>query len=140
MNGSTGDNNGTMKESKKTVLIVDDNEKIREEVSAHLTKAGFVCKKVIDGEQAMKLASSANPDLILLDVIMPNMDGITFVKEMREEKKDTKTPIIMFTNLSERETAKYLNPKTVQGHISKANLSMPEMLDKVHKEVKAHLG
>lgn len=68
---------------KKFVLIVEDEEDIRELVSYHLIKEGYQVAGVASGEEALEVAEKQTPDLILLDVMLPGMDGLTVCQRLR---------------------------------------------------------
>ncbi len=77
-----------------TILVVDDNANVRRMVGEYLEAAGFRVVTAADGEQALYTARRDHPDLILLDIMMPNMDGYAFVRTYRRESE---TPIILLT-------------------------------------------
>ena len=72
---------------KNFVLIVEDEEDIRELVSYHLLKEGYQVASVASGEEALTLAETQTPDLILLDVMLPGMDGLTVCQRLRASPK-----------------------------------------------------
>ncbi len=78
----------------KTILVVDDNERLRTLVKAYLTQEGYRVVTAGDGREALFVAREENPDLIVLDIMMPEMDGYEF---MRAHRKERETPIIMLT-------------------------------------------
>ena len=80
--------------SKQRILIADDDANIAELVSLYLTKEGYETQKARDGREALSLFHSFNPDLIILDIMMPEMDGYEVCREVR---KTSQTPIIMLT-------------------------------------------
>ncbi len=84
--------------SKKKIMIVDDDENIAQLLSLYLTKEFFECKIAADGETALELNKSFNPDLILLDIMLPGMDGYAVCRELR---KDYMTPVIMLSAKTE---------------------------------------
>lgn len=77
------------------ILIVDDEPLIRELLREHLEHAGFTCSEAGDGGAALAAASVGNIDLMLLDVMMPFMDGMTCLRELRSRKINL--PVIMLT-------------------------------------------
>ena len=79
---------------KKKILVVDDDENICELLRLYLEKDGFETRLAFDGESAVKIAETYAPDLILLDIMLPKLDGWQVCREIRK-KKDT--PIIMLT-------------------------------------------
>ena len=78
----------------KKILIVDDEKPIVDILKFNLEKEGFVTTVAYDGEEAIKIANSVNPDLILLDLMLPKIDGFNVCKELR---KTLVCPIIMLT-------------------------------------------
>jgi diguanylate cyclase (GGDEF)-like protein len=88
---------------KPWVLVVDDEEPIRKIVSFQLEKAGYEVTTCADGEEALSRASEREPDLILLDVMMPNMDGYEVCKRLKSSYQTSHVPIIMVTAKSELE-------------------------------------
>ncbi|MCD4671043.1 MAG: response regulator transcription factor [Anaerolineaceae bacterium] len=82
----------------KTILIVDDEPKIVQLVKDYLERAGFSVQAAGDGNKALAMAKSINPDLIVLDLGLPGMDGLDVTREIR---KYSNAPIIMLTARSE---------------------------------------
>lgn len=79
---------------KQRILIVDDDENIAELISLYLTKECFETKMVHDGESALEAVQSFQPNLILLDLMLPGMDGYQVCREVR---RDSEVPIIMLS-------------------------------------------
>ena len=77
------------------ILIVDDEPRIRELIREHLQYAGYVCEEAGDGSAALSLLSGGGFDLVILDVMMPFMDGMTCLREMRA--RHINTPVIILT-------------------------------------------
>ncbi len=78
----------------KKILIVDDEKNIVDILKYNLTKEGFETIEAYDGEKAMEMALNQKPDLILLDIMLPKMDGFTVCRKLRES---ISTPILMLT-------------------------------------------
>lgn len=81
-----------------TVLVVDDEPMVREVVSAYLDREGYVTLEASDGEEAMRSVDEHAPDLIVLDVMLPRIDGYTVLAELR---KRTDVPVILLTARSQ---------------------------------------
>ena len=90
----------------KTVLIVDDSASLRQVVSIALKGAGYNVIEACDGKDALTKLNGEKIHLIISDVNMPNMDGITFVKEAKKLPNYKFTPIIMLTTESQEEKKK----------------------------------
>jgi len=78
----------------KTILVVDDKKSLRDLVKAYLTQEGFRVVTADNGSRALLVARHEKPDLILLDIMMPEMDGYDFIRVYRKERD---TPIILLT-------------------------------------------
>ncbi|KKR70685.1 MAG: hypothetical protein UU13_C0002G0030 [Candidatus Nomurabacteria bacterium GW2011_GWB1_40_7] len=85
---------------QKTILVVEDEESLREAIVDILRLKNFLSFEAKDGEEAVELALSKHPDLILLDLLMPVMDGMTALKKIREDSWGEKVPVVILTNLS----------------------------------------
>lgn len=81
-------------QNRQKILIVDDDENIADLISLYLTKECFDTKKVADGEEALSVFKSYEPNLILLDLMLPGVDGYEVCREIR---KDSTVPIIMLS-------------------------------------------
>lgn len=79
---------------KHKILIVDDDQHIAELIALYLEKDGYETKEVYDGREAIRLAATMEPELILLDLMLPGMDGYQVCRELR---KTSNVPIIMLT-------------------------------------------
>ena len=86
---------------KKSVLIVEDEEDIRELVSYHLLKEGYQVASVASGEEALAVVEGQRPDLVLLDVMLPGMDGMTVCQKLRSDPKTADVAVMMLTAKSE---------------------------------------
>jgi putative two-component system response regulator len=88
--------------SHSTILIVDDNESIRDLLAATLTHAEYQIITAASGEEALALADRYQPDLVLLDVMMPGMDGYEVCRRLRAAERTAEVPILMITALDDR--------------------------------------
>ena len=88
--------------SMKTILVVDDKANVRQLLQDYLTEQGFRVTTATNGREAIYEARHAHPDLILLDIMMPEMDGYEFLRQYRHEKN---TPVIVITAREEETDA-----------------------------------
>lgn len=86
---------------EKTILIVDDSESIREVVSFTLENAGYKVLVGTDGVDALQFLNGGHIDLVLTDFHMPNMDGISLIREIRAKADYQYTPILLLTTESQ---------------------------------------
>ena len=82
---------------QRKVLVVEDERNIRDLVCLHLGLEGYECVPVADGKEAMALASDKPFDLIILDLMLPNMDGVTICRAIRRHGPNRDAPILMLT-------------------------------------------
>jgi len=83
--------------AKGTILVVDDEEDIRELVELNLSREGFKVIGAETGEQALKTAQSQQPDLIVLDLMLPGMDGLEVCRRIKADPKTRQIPVVMLT-------------------------------------------
>lgn len=84
--------------TKKKVLIVEDDESLRNVLADKLKHEDFAVLEAKDGEEGLKLALKNKPDIILLDIIMPKMDGIEMLKKLREDQWGKTVSVLLLTN------------------------------------------
>jgi len=86
------------------LLVVDDNKDVVETLQRRLTKEGYEVSAAYDGEEALQKVKEADPDIILLDLMMPKLNGFEVLKEVREKFKDRWRPIIIISAKDELES------------------------------------
>ena len=89
-------------EGRRTVLVVDDEPTIAEVVSRSLERAGYSATTAADGLEAVRLAGERRPDLVVLDVMLPGLDGLQVLRRLREGEEGP-TPVILLTARGEQE-------------------------------------
>ena len=90
--------------AKKTILVVDDEKDLLDLIEYNLKKEGFNVLRAENGEEGIEVAKEYKPDLVLLDIMMPKMDGLEAVQIMRKDKDLRNTPIIFLTARSDEKT------------------------------------
>lgn len=95
-----------MVEKTYTILAVDDNKNVLELISEILEGEGFSVLTTTDGADSIELAVQTQPDLILLDLIMPGMDGMKVLKLMRKRQELSSIPIVFLTATKDEKTVK----------------------------------
>ena len=84
----------------KKVVIAEDDDAIAHMVSMALGDAGFLCLRAYDGEEALRLVRAHDPDLLVLDWMMPRVDGIEVARRLKSDVMWSRTPILMLTALA----------------------------------------
>ncbi len=115
----------------KKVLCVEDEHFISELYDRALTKAGYAIDVEADGQKALEKALTDAYDIILLDLMVPNIDGIQILRALRDPAKTTrlKAKIIIITNLEQREEVREDIEKQADGYIIKAEITPHELAD-----------
>ena len=91
--------------SRGRILLVDDDPRVLQVVSRYLDLEGYEVDTAVDGETAVASAVAAPPDLVILDIMMPGIDGIEACRRIRANGPTAKTPVLMFSALSEETDA-----------------------------------
>jgi DNA-binding response OmpR family regulator len=84
-------------EGEKLVLVADDDADVRELVVFRLSRAGYEVITAADGEEAVEVAFARNPDLLVIDVMMPRLDGYEVTERLRASEEFARTPILLLT-------------------------------------------
>lgn len=88
----------------KKILIIEDEEPMRRVLKDTLEQEGFIVFESGDGKAGLEEAHLKRPDLILLDILMPKMDGMTVLKQLRKEEWGKGVPVVILTNLNDAST------------------------------------
>jgi DNA-binding response OmpR family regulator len=118
------------------VLIVEDDVMISSMYKIRLEQEGHIVVTADNGSQGLEVAVRENPDLILLDIMMPQMDGFSLLQELRLQDDFKKTPIIMLTNLGTTEDREKGAKFGATDYLVKANLTPTEVSEVVAKYAK----
>lgn len=86
------------------LLVVDDNKDVVETLQRRLTKEGYEVSAAYDGEEALQKVKEVDPDIVLLDLMMPRLNGFEVLKEVREKFRDKWRPIIIISAKDELES------------------------------------
>jgi CheY-like chemotaxis protein len=122
----------------KTILVVDDFDVIRNSILNLLERFGFNTLSARNGAEALEVLESNSPDLILLDVTMPVMDGITFLTKLRSDGLRSSMPIILLTGHGDEKSTKAAK-LGVSGFLEKASFSVSELMEKISDILKLDL-
>ena len=117
---------------QKKILIVEDDGFIREIYVTKFLHEGFLVISAENGIQALEKIAGELPDLILLDIVMPYMDGIETLKRIRQTEGLANIPVIMLSNISEREKVDESLVLGISGYLVKSNFLPQEIVNKVN--------
>jgi len=105
--------------AKKHVLVVEDHEPMLGAIKSILEMRGYTVSTAVNGVEALQLMEQTQPDLLIVDILMPEMDGYTFYEEVRKRPAWRSTPLIFLTSMAEREDIQRGRALGVNGYITK---------------------
>lgn len=112
----------------KKILCIEDEHFIGELYSRALSKAGYEIKIVVSGPEGLSEAKTNEYDIILLDIMIPDMTGIELLKRLRNEVPNLKAKIIITTNLEQNEQARADIEKQADGYLIKAEVTPKQLV------------
>ena len=124
------DKNQEDQQEKKKVLVAEDDRFLSRAITDKLSKEGFEVLNAFDGEEAIKLAVSKKPDIILLDIIMPKKGGFEVLEGIKI-KGGTKAPVIILSNLGQESDIIRGKELGAVDYMVKSNISLKEVVSKV---------
>ncbi len=113
------------------ILVVDDTAICREPIAEALRARGYDVVCAESGQEALSSLREHRPDLVLLDVVMPDLDGLAVLRTMRRNPEWRSLPVIMLTNKADRESVQRIANLNVQGYVLKNDFSLGTLLAKV---------
>lgn len=120
------------------VLIIDDEESIIQVLKDKFEQENFYVLTASDGKKGLEFALNHQPDIILLDIIMPEMDGLTMLAKLRKDKRGKDTHVIILTNLSQDFLPPNSNISQASDYLIKANWKIGDVVKVVKKTLKSN--
>jgi len=117
----------------KTILFIEDESALQKAFGDILTQDKYKVISALNGEIGLRLAKSEKPDLILLDLILPNMHGFEVLKKLRQDPKTEKIPVIILTNLEKMEDVDKAIELGAKTYLVKTQYRIEEVMDKIKK-------
>jgi len=113
-------------QQKKKILIAEDEESIRKILVRHITMLGHTVYVAGDGQEVLKLLQEKQPDLLLLDMIMPVKNGFDVLQEMRLTM-NSKIPVIVISNLESKQDTESAKNLGISGYVTKADITLRDL-------------
>lgn len=120
----------------KNILIIEDDEFLRGLINKKLAAEYFNMLSAIDGEEGLKRAKEEKPDLILLDLVLPKIDGFEILSKLKEDPNTSSIPVIILSNLSQKEDIDKGIKLGAADYIIKAQFTPEEIVEKVKNILK----
>lgn len=115
----------------KKILIIEDEKAMVKVLEAKLTSAGFEVKSAFDGEQALEVLGQEKFDLLLLDVIMPKMDGFQLLSQLKS--KGISCPCIVLSNLAQEEDVKKAKELGCLDYLVKSDTPLAKLVEYIQR-------
>jgi DNA-binding response OmpR family regulator len=119
------------------VLVAEDDRFLMSAYKVKFVKAGFDIMPASDGAEVLELLKNDQPDIILLDLIMPGKDGFAVLEELKRSEKLRVIPVIVASNLGQKEDLDRALNMGADDYIVKSDLSMDDLVNKVKAVVKS---
>jgi len=120
----------------KTILVIEDDKFLRELISRKLTGEGFDVLEAVDGEEGIKKIKEGKPDLVLLDLILPSIDGFEVLTRVRDDPEVSSIPVIILSNLGQREEVEKGLKLGAIDYLIKAHFTPGEIIEKIKNVLK----
>lgn len=120
---------------KKKILIVEDEKSLREALSTRLSAEKFQILEAVNGEEGLAMALREHPDLILLDLMMPVMDGVAMAKSLKKDEWGKTVKIIILTNLSDNFKVQEALKEGVYDYLIKTDWKLEDIVKKVKEKI-----
>ena len=127
------------KRQRPIILIVEDEQVMLKILTSKLIDKGYQITAAIDGKTALDMASCNMPDLILLDIMLPTMDGFEILKKLKENKATKDIPVLILSNLGQEENIQKGKDLGAVDYLIKAHIDIDEVAEKIDKIAKYRL-
>lgn len=124
-----------MTDQKKIILVVEDEEPLQMVLRDVLTVEGYKVIEAKNGIEGLEMSFKEHPDLILLDILMPKMDGLEMLKRLREDKWGLHVPVIVLTNLSDNEDIAKAVAEDVFEYFVKTDIRIDEVIARIREKI-----
>lgn len=115
------------------ILLVEDDSFISELYSAKFTKNGYGMEIAQNGEEALEILKKDKPDVILLDIVMPKVDGFEFLEQIKKDESLASIPVIILTNLSDEQNINRAMSLGANSYIIKSHFTPAEVVRRVEE-------
>lgn len=120
----------------KNILIIEDDKFLRELIAQKLVNEGYKISEAVDGEEGLEKIKKEKPDLILLDLILPGIDGFAVLIEMKENPAVVQIPVIILSNLGQRDDIEKGLKLGATDYLIKAHFTPAEIIEKIKNILK----
>ncbi len=116
---------------KPIVLLVEDDKFLRELIIQKLEREGFEAQSAIEAKEAFKLMDEKKPNIVLLDLVLPGMDGFSIIHRIKENPQTSDVAVIVLSNLGQKEDFERAMSEGASDYLIKANFTPGEIVEKI---------
>lgn len=125
-----------MENKKRQILIIEDDEFLRETLVRKFKKLGYRVSESITGEDGLEVLKTAAPDIIILDLILPGIDGFEVLKKIKEDERVLRIPVFILSNFGSQEDIERGLNLGAEDYVIKTNVSPSDVIKKVEDILK----
>ncbi len=129
-----------MVNQSKRILIIEDDKFLAKMLSRMLEANSYSIVLASSGKEGLTKVTSENPDLILLDIMLPDIDGFDVLQSLKGDEKTKKIPVVILSNLGQPEDIQQGRSLGVQDYLVKSDLSLDDVVAKVRKHLSNQTG
>jgi CheY-like chemotaxis protein len=129
-----------MGNSARRILLAEDDRFLRKAAEATLRRRGFTVLVAVDGEEALRLARTEAPDLVLLDLIMPKLQGFEVLRALKQDPATAPIPVIVLSNLGQESDVQQAIKAGAVAYLIKANIPLQDLVTKVEDALDGKAG
>lgn len=115
----------------KKILIIEDDKFLRELIAQKLVKEGYDIAEAIDGEKGIKAVGEEKPDLVLLDLVLPGIDGFEVLARIKGDSEIAQIPVIILSNLGQKDDIEKGLKMGAADYLIKAHFTPAEIIEKI---------
>jgi two-component system, OmpR family, phosphate regulon response regulator PhoB len=124
----------------KKILIIEDDKFLRKIIKRKFSGEGFDVIEAVDGERGITLAKNDQPDIIILDLVLPEINGFEVLQTLKQTPETSEIPVIILSNLGEEENVKKGLAAGAADYLIKSNLDPSDIFDRVGKVLALNKG
>lgn len=118
------------------ILIIEDEKNLLDALKIKLADAGYEIETALDGVSGLEKAKTVSPDLILLDLLLPELDGMSLLRELKKEEKFKVVPVIVLTNFFSQKLYDIIIEAGAAGYLIKSDYKIEDVVAKIRETLK----
>ncbi|MEK7099419.1 MAG: response regulator [Patescibacteria group bacterium] len=120
----------------KKILFIEDESALQKAVTAVLAEEGFEVRSAVTGEDGLALAKRDVPDIILLDLVLPQKDGFAVLEELKKDPATSRVPVIIMSNLESSADVQKALDRGAMTYLVKMNYKLEDVVEKIRQTLK----